>query len=359
MARETRLQRLAREQRASRLAREADVVRELLPGWRSVRAEIRDAFLELHDRVEKARAEGIDPRPSWLHREERYQALLEQIDAQIGRLAEKAGRPVTALQRAALQRVESETAALVRIQLGPAGEARAAAIMKLWNRLPILATEQMIGRAADGTPLADLLAEIGPNARLQAAQQITAGVAAGRHPTVIARQLAGLTDASFTRTITIARTETAKAQWAASQLSLQSNRAITNGWIWEAELDERTCEACIFETGEWHPDTEVLDGHPNCRCAMIPQTRSWEELGLGDLGLGETSVEIPRGEDWFMALPEATQKTMLGPGKYEALRSGAIKPADLVAKAHSGRWGSMTRAASLREAKAQAAVRSA
>lgn len=77
----------------------------------------------------------------------------------------------------------------------------------------------------------------------------------------------------------------------------------------------------------------------NCRCALTPVLKSWEELGIdGFEDFDESTRASMDGqvsgsmtfEDWFEALDAARQEAILGKGRYELYKSGKISFSDLV-----------------------------
>lgn len=354
-----RLRAAARAVSRKQVLEERELRRKILPGWRRVRAKLGKEAAAVAKAIAEAQAEGEKPKASWLHKDQRYQDLLDQVETRIAELTKAADLPVTVMQADLLRDVANQTRSMVEAALGPIGERGVKSVMSDWNQLPTADVEQMIGRTSKGTPLSGLLEQIAPDARAQAAQVLTEGITVGRNPRVVARQLQSVSDAASSRLLTIARTEALNAQREATRLSYAANPGVVQGWVWQAELDESTCEACIALSGETFKVEESCDAHPNCRCCMVPETLSWDELGLGDLGLGETSVagELETGPEWFDRQSAAMQRGLLGPGKLEALQSGEIDWPDLVAHVHNPEWGGMRRAASLREAKAKAAAR--
>ncbi len=97
---------------------------------------------------------------------------------------------------------------------------------------------------------------------------------------------------------------------------------VIDHWEFVATLDELTCEECAAldgttmsadQFGNAIELTEAVDVHPNCRCVMVPVTKSWEELGFPPLEDPEGSrIERPyypedteRGRDWGPSSPTA------------------------------------------------------
>jgi len=85
----------------------------------------------------------------------------------------------------------------------------------------------------------------------------------------------------------------------------------------------------------------------NCRCAMIPETRTWDELGFR--GIAETSVQVEAGADWFARQSVDLQREILGPTKLVAYQGGAIRLEDLVGVRQDPRWGITRHQLSLRQ----------
>lgn len=332
--------------------------RELLPGWRRARAKLGEEAAALAKKIDEQRAAGQEVTESWLHKQERFQDLLDQMEVRIAELTEAANLPVTTMQAEVLRAAGEQARNMTAAALAPAGK-QGTAIMRDWNQLKVADVEAMIGRTSAGHPLSGLLKEIAPGARQQAAQVLVQGLVVGRNPRVVARELQNVSDAASSRLLTIARTEALNAQREATSQAYQLNSGILQGWVWQAELDESTCEACIALSGETFTVEETCDAHPNCRCVMVPETMSWDELGLGDLGLGDSGVadQLESGPEWFDRQPEKVQESLLGPGKYEALKAGEIDWPDLVTHVENPEWGGMNRASSLREAKAKAGRR--
>ena len=120
-------------------------------------------------------------------------------------------------------------------------------------------------------------------------------------------------------------------------------------WIWSAAIgSSRTCRACIAMHGTVHPTTEVLNDHHQGRCAMVPVTPTWRELGFADGG----EVPIETGVDWFNRQDEETQRRAVGNNLlFEAIQRGevAFSPDTIVGVYDNPIFGEMRRARSFRE----------
>jgi hypothetical protein len=116
-------------------------------------------------------------------------------------------------------------------------------------------------------------------------------------------------------------------------------------WIWSAAIgDDRTCLACIVMHGTEHPVTEILNDHHQGRCAPIPKTPKWEELGFTG---GE--IQIQTGADWFKNQPDDVQQRIMGNAMFEAWRDGKFRLGQVVGTYHNDIFGEMRRKRSLKE----------
>jgi len=189
---------------------------------------------------------------------------------------------------------------------------------------------------------------MGDDATAEARRVLTRGVATGKSTDWMARRLAQALDVPRWRAETIARTEVQRVYREVTRAEFLAQADTLAGWVWTAALDARTCPACMVMHGTLHPLSATLDGHPRCRCAMVPKAKSWADLGIEGLDdLDDDGTET--GADWFARQPEATQAAILGPAKYRAWRAGEIALDDLVARTEDPAWGTMRRERSLRE----------
>lgn len=84
----------------------------------------------------------------------------------------------------------------------------------------------------------------------------------------------------------------------------------------------------------------------NCRCAMVPVTLRYRDLGLD---VPEADVDTSTARDWFAQQPETVQRRMMGPGKYRAWQDGRFAIEDMARIDHSDVWGASATEKSLHE----------
>lgn len=335
--------------------REALLRRERAAAGRMVRAygaawsRISRDLTGLTERIEEARASGEEVSVSWLYQVDRLEALRAAVEREIGEFAFAAEAVVTAEQRAAVEAALADSRELARAALG-----RAPGTVEMpWNRLPREAVQDLVGALSDGSPLAALLAELPGRAGEGVARALTTGVALGRGPRELAREVRRELGGNLARALTISRTETLRAYRESSRRSYGENSDVVRRWRWHAELGDRTCASCLAMHGTEHETEEALESHVNCRCAMVPVPISWEELGLA--GVPDTRPDPgPSGEEWLERQDDGVVAKILGPSGAEAWQRREVSLRDFVHETYSSRWGITRRQASLQDALAAA-----
>jgi len=110
------------------------------------------------------------------------------------------------------------------------------------------------------------------------------------------------------------------------------------GWMWYATLDHRTCPSCVALHGQIFPLSEVLVDHPRGRCEPIPVFSDYAGL-----------EGIEPGISWLSRQSEETQRTILGPARYNAWKAGAVDLSEYSVIDPHPVYGPIRRAASLKE----------
>jgi len=214
-----------------------------------------------------------------------------------------------------------------------------------WNRLPREAFQSFVGIAGDGQPVGNLLARYGPQNAARITAQIGQGIATGKGPREVARLAQRVTGIPLSEALTISRTEINRSHREAKRLNYAANSDIVKGYRRLATKDALTCMACIALDGTAYETSEPLDSHPNCRCAMVPDTLTYQDLGL-DI---PDEARPESGEEWFKRQPEkrlphhdkkqAIQSEMMGGRRLDAMKAGKIQLSDLVTVSSSSTWG--------------------
>lgn len=243
---------------------------------------------------------------------ERIQAALTKIEGRLERAAQDAAGVI-----------DDSTASVTR--LGVEGQA-----LMITAQLPVTvarADEEQINAIIErvsGSILASS-EDITPAVMDVIRRRLTGGIALGDNPRETARRIVKDTGRDFNgglpRALNIARTEMLTAMRAAQWATDQANVTVLRGWMWLAHLDSKTCRSCVGMHGTEHPvEEEGPEDHHSGRCARMPLTKTWAELGI--TGVPDTPIDIPDAADWFDGLDEGTQRSMLTGRGYEAWKRG-------------------------------------
>jgi SPP1 gp7 family putative phage head morphogenesis protein len=236
-----------------------------------------------------------------------------------------------------VRQAERDAGELTRISLGPPPPGVSAEV--LFTHLPREALTEIVGATRSG-PLAELLAQFGALAAHDARSSLILGIALGEHPSKVARRVRDSLGIPLHRARTIARTEQLRAYREGHRRWYEANNRVVKGWVWHSARGRNTCVACWAMHGTHHPLNEPMGTHPNCRCAMVPETRTWHELGFGSVSdANESTVAITPGADLFARLKPSEQLHILGPKAYAAYHDGAVDIGDFVHKRRSRDWG--------------------
>lgn len=255
-----------------------------------------------------------------LARMERYRDLRRQIDKELNKYADYAEGRITSGQRNMIVDALSHSQATVN------AIATEAQITVPFNRLPVSAVENMVGLAGDGSPLRVILNDATRGAGDALGQQLVNGIALGRNPIAVARQAMRLgLGQSFTRMQNISRTEMLRTYRQASLTSYQSSNVVI-GYKRLSARDSRTCIGCLAADGRVY-GLEGFDSHVNCRCTMIPILK------------GIPPVQFETGQEWLVRQPESVQRSIMGPGRYDAWQSGRATLDDMVTTVQNDVWG--------------------
>lgn len=171
-------------------------------------------------------------------------------------------------------------------------------------------------------------------------QALVKGVALGANPrdtaARILRRVGGAFDGGLARAVRIARTETLDAHRAAAQATERRNRDVLTDWEWHANLDTRTCPACLGMHGSRHDlDEPGPIDHQNGRCARIAITKSWRELGFD---IDEPAPLKTDAEAWLRNLPVQDQQKVLGPKRWAAWDKGDLALSDMAQTRKNPGW---------------------
>lgn len=312
-------------------AREAAAQAEIVSAYRDVWTAVRRQSDLLFEAIVEREAAGVPVSLDWLFELERLGALQAQIERELDRFAARAYIAISSAQSDMADMAAENARALMLAQRVDPG------VVAAIGKLPTSAVERLVGFLGDGSPLREALDRYGPLASQQARQVFVIGLATGQPVELIAKHLRRTLGLPLRDALTLARTEVMRSYREASRELFMASRAVVTGWRWHSALGKRTCAFCWAMHGSLHPPGEIMATHPNCRCAMVPVTVPWSQLGV--TGVSETSATGATGPDIFRRQSPQTKLSVLGPMKYAAYRAGVLRLEDIPGFRYDPRWG--------------------
>lgn len=306
--------------RAALLRRERTQMSAMAQRWLGVERALQAEIVRFTERLQQ---DGltVGQMRSRQFQLDRFASLLRQVRVELDRYSDYAAPLITGQQREyAATGIDHAAAAINAV-----GE-QASVIIK-FDKLPVGAVENLVGLAGDGSPLRSLLQSsfgVGAEGMFN---QLIAGVALGRNPQVVARMIVrdGLSQ-SLTRMMLIARTEQLRVYRESSRQTYISS-GVVERYKRLASKSRRTCAACLMADGQIYELDEPFDEHPAGRCQLLPVVA------------GLPPVRWTEGRDWFTEQSPEVQRSILGPGRFDAWSAGAFDLDQLVSRRENPVWG--------------------
>lgn len=338
---EAEIYRRARQFREALLAADeaarAQVIRAYALAWGGIGRSLEELMRYL--------VESGDPvTQGQLLRLERYQQLMDQIEAELTRFGDSVQGIVSEAQRQQVTAAALQARELLATATG-------APLGQVVNLLPTEALQGLVGQLQDGTPLARHIAATFPAAQERVKELLITGLAAGKGPREIARKISqalepptgkGQGKGPLAVALRTTRTEILRAHREATRENYAQHPGVVQGWIWLSSRGTHTCAACLAMDGTVHPISEPMGTHPNCRCTLLP----W---------LSDDPPPTDTGEAWLERQSPKIQAEVLGrnapdPEAARAFREGRVRLADFVEERHSDVWGTSRTARTLERA---------
>lgn len=317
-----------------------DLVREYARAYRAIRQDIK-RIAEQVALVGPSRRQVFDLAA--------MQSLLDSIQVEIAKFAKDMGAGLERATAIEINAAGLDAERLVQLNFPQMERAR---VMGTWSRIHPEQVYRMYGFVDPRGPLFRSLEQnFSKDVAELTREKLLRGFVMGKNPREIARWLASSLDESLGTglnwAMSMARTSVVWSYRAASHANYIANQQVVKGWYWWAELDDRVCLSCVMQHGSFHPVTEILADHHLGRCAPLPATVSYAELGIQ--GIPEEPFTPERGEDWFSRQAEDYQKQLMGPAMWKAWKGGAVTFDQLSRPYMDDVYGKMFSAPSLKE----------
>lgn len=309
------------------------VVRAWARAWDELRTDWADALTDLA----AASVDGAWPAPFLIARSERATAALFAATDQIRELSQLTGVTVVDGVGRIVDLTTDAELEIIASQY-PAVAGNRVDLVASFNRLDDLALANIVERTTGQITSARLRLEVAAQDAMR--RTLIRGIAVGDNPRRAAREMLRRVEGAFngglTRAVTIARTEMLDAHRDAARGVEIANEDVVAGWVWLAKLDTRTCPSCWGMHGTEHDIAEQgPQDHQQGRCARLPKTKTWRELGFD---IDEPADVVPDARAVFDALPAADRVAILGPGRLQALDDGVVDLLDMAQRRSTPGW---------------------
>lgn len=319
---------LIEKQKAALVAQDATYINRLVEAYQAIYARLQGDIDALLLAIEKA---GTTSRGQII-RLSQYKRLMEDVERELVKYSAYIEMEIGAAARASMTMASADTQMLMKALLADVGIG-ADAIKILYPE----AIEQLLGYLAPDGVLFSRLAQLGKVTAGRISETIITNVAIGKNPLTIASILTRDFGMALTDSMRMMRTVQLYSYREASRANYLANSNVVKGWVWYAELDGSTCGSCIAQHGSFHELSETLNDHHNGRCTMLPVTYTMD------------NPVDQNGEDWFKEQNEATQKSIMGEGKWQAWKDGKFEFSQLSTEHADDVYGQMRTEATLKD----------
>ena len=259
-----------------------------------------------------------------LARLSRYNALIGQIESELGDIASFTKTELSGNAEAAVTKALTDSRALVQAAAGQAG------VTVGFNVLPRGAVMQLLGFLQPSSPLLKRLKELAPYHSQAIADLFLDGIGLGWNPRKIAAAIRRQFGLALVDALRMTRTAGLYAYREANRASYLANSDVVEGWYWLAAINNpNVCPSCLRMHGTFHPNTERLNDHHNGRCTMLPAVK-----GFGN-PIKQSGVDI------FNAMSDADKQALIGRDYFKAWQDGLYSFEDISREFDNDVYGPM------------------
>lgn len=198
----------------------------------------------------------------------------------------------------------------------------------MWTRVNKRETRITAGMLSEQSPLSELLSKSWPETKSGIEQALITGISTGQGSAWIAEQMMQAVAIPQQRALLIARTEVNRVYRQANLESMRESRAVLG--YRRMCYPPTACFACLMMDGEYYDKDEAFSDHPNGKCSAVPVTRHFDPAN---------DKNWERGQDWFARQDEATQRKLMGPGRFDFWKQQGVNPRDMVWIKPNKVWG--------------------
>lgn len=316
------------------LERDANAIAALTRRWLVIESSLNAEIQSLVDELVEARERGESISESQLLRLNQFRALLASVQSEMSGYNDDVAEPtISSLTNESAEQGLGDALTMMRV-------ASASAIDRSRFRpLPTGAIQQIVSSALAGNPLDRLLQNAYPLAANGIANQLIIGVARGRNPRQVARDVVrqGLAQ-GLNHILLVSRDQSNRSYRQAMQAQYQNNNLIY-GYRRLAAKNERTCMACLALDGRVFRTADFMPLHPQDRCTMVPLIKGIEP------------IQYQTGREWFAEQPAEVQQEMMGKGAFELWQDGQVEIDQFATSKPNRTWGPSAAVTTLKDLK--------
>lgn len=263
---------------------------------------------------------------------------IERMREQVQTALDGLTREIEAISRAA-------EAGGVAIGTRAGGKAMQDAVGVGWNQPSVEQIRALVGYV-DSAPFQAAMTSYGSYHGDAAADIILDGVSRGVDPAKTARQVSRyLSTMPMYDALRTVRTVQLYSARQGSHEIFRQNADVVTGWMWSAARGGHVCMACLTQDGKIFPLSATLNDHHMGRCAPVPVTKSWGELGFS--GGVEVLDGYETGIQRFGGMTDAEQIDLMGRAAWQAWKDGRFQLDQFAQPYENPIYGTMTAEASL------------
>lgn len=323
---ESEVVKVARQFREQLARNEDEALRRMARSWTMLERELYPQYLALVEEIKELSDAGIPIPQGMIYQRRRYIEMMQQIDKYIAEYDKTTAAVISDYQRENYNLGLDNAKAQIKTSDPKSW---------IWNEVSRDSAEVVVGFAGNGAPLAELLKTDYGEMGERITDAIISGIALGKGSIAVARDIQKLIgEQKPVRSMRIARTEINRAYRIANAEQYQKSGVVEK--VLRLCYPPTACFACLMMDGEECPNG-MCDDHPNGKCTTVAVT------------VGGHYPEWQKGSEWLLEQDEATQRRIMGDGRYELWQKDGVPLRDMVEMKYNPVWGGSPSSIPLKE----------
>lgn len=308
---------------------ELTMLRQLTRLWVPSYKYLKQMVADLTAAIQAQKDKGEPVWIGYVHSLDRYKRMMDQAQHMIWQYNRAAAGQINGAEAEAVDLGTKRGQSLVNI---------AEPDDPMWTRVNKRETRITAGMLSALSPLAELLSKSWPETKSGIEQALITGISTGQGSAWIADRMMEAVAIPQQRALLIARTEVNRVYRQANLETMRESRAV-RGYR-RMCYPPTACFACLMMDGEYYDKAEDFSDHPNGKCSAVPVTKHFDPAN---------DPNWERGQDWFARQDEATQRKLMGSGRFDLWKKDGVNPRAMVYIKENKTWGGSPAIRSLEE----------